>query len=89
MQIQLDQKLETIKELEAKIREDEGLRRKLHNTIQELKGNIRVFCRIRPYIGSEGTEFEGNPTDLPSHFEFQPNNDRSMDISTSRVISNY
>ncbi len=24
------------------------MRRKLHNTIQDLKGNIRVFCRVRP-----------------------------------------
>ena len=23
------------------------------NTIQELKGNIRVFCRVRPLVGSE------------------------------------
>ena len=34
--------------LEAKLREQETLRRALHNTIQELKGNIRVFCRVRP-----------------------------------------
>lgn len=25
-------------------------RRKLYNTIQELKGNIRVFCRVRPVL---------------------------------------
>ncbi len=23
-------------------------RRRLHNAVQELKGNIRVYCRIRP-----------------------------------------
>ena len=31
----------------------ETIRRKLHNTVQELKGNIRVFCRIRPLMPSE------------------------------------
>jgi kinesin family protein C1 len=25
-------------------------RRKLHNNILELKGNIRVFCRVRPFL---------------------------------------
>ncbi|CAN9512579.1 unnamed protein product [Ophioblennius macclurei] len=25
-------------------------RRRLHNTIQELRGNIRVFCRVRPLL---------------------------------------
>ena len=34
--------------LEAKVREAEALRRALHNQIQELKGNIRVFVRVRP-----------------------------------------
>jgi len=28
-------------------------RRKLHNTLQELKGNIRVMCRIRPLLFHE------------------------------------
>eukprot|EP00698_Gefionella_okellyi_P011627 TRINITY_DN3073_c0_g1_i1.p1 TRINITY_DN3073_c0_g1~~TRINITY_DN3073_c0_g1_i1.p1 ORF type:complete len:670 (-),score=189.73 TRINITY_DN3073_c0_g1_i1:154-1944(-) len=37
-----------VSELEQKRREDEVVRRKLHNTIQELKGNIRVYCRVRP-----------------------------------------
>lgn len=31
-----------------KLRKEETLRRKLHNQIQELRGNIRVFCRVRP-----------------------------------------
>jgi len=37
-------------EQERTIREHEGHRRKLHNMVQELKGNIRVYCRVRPAL---------------------------------------
>jgi kinesin family protein C1 len=36
-----------------KLRQEEALRRKLHNQVQELKGNIRVMCRVRPPHDSE------------------------------------
>lgn len=39
-----------------KLRKEETLRRKLHNQVQELKGNIRVFCRVRPTLPSEDAE---------------------------------
>ncbi|KAG4305732.1 hypothetical protein PORY_000642 [Pneumocystis oryctolagi] len=39
-----------------KLREEETLRRKLHNQIQELKGNIRVLCRVRPLLEHEKAE---------------------------------
>ncbi|CAO3567804.1 unnamed protein product [Mortierella alpina] len=42
-----------VQALEQRIREEETIRRRLHNTIQELKGNIRVFCRVRPVSSSE------------------------------------
>lgn len=38
---------------EEKLRAEESLRRKLHNQVQELKGNIRVFCRVRPSLADE------------------------------------
>ena len=47
---------EAIAELESKLRDEESVRRTLHNTIQELKGNIRVFCRVRPVLRDEGSE---------------------------------
>lgn len=42
-------------EATEKLRKEETLRRQLHNTIQELKGNIRVFCRVRPGPSSDGS----------------------------------
>lgn len=51
-----------------KLRAEETLRRKLHNQVQELKGNIRVFCRVRPTLASTETgpakiEFPDTDTD--------------------------
>ncbi|KAL7274944.1 kinesin-like nuclear fusion protein [Rhizina undulata] len=45
--------LEETRVAKEKLRTEEMLRRKLHNQVQELKGNIRVFCRVRPTLGSE------------------------------------
>ncbi|NP_001292799.1 kinesin-related protein11 [Zea mays] len=42
-----------LEEAEQTILEGENLRKKLHNTILELKGNIRVFCRVRPLLPNE------------------------------------
>ncbi|KAK5077652.1 kinesin-like nuclear fusion protein [Lithohypha guttulata] len=39
--------------IEEKLRTEEALRRRLHNQVQELKGNIRVFCRVRPTLSAE------------------------------------
>lgn len=40
-------------EVDEKLRKEESARRKLHNQVQELKGNIRVFCRVRPNLGAD------------------------------------
>jgi kinesin family protein C1 len=62
---QLTQVQQTLKDtktemelLESKLQQEETIRRQLHNTIQELKGNIRVFCRIRPLLENEKEEGE-------------------------------
>lgn len=34
-------------------------RRMLHNQIQELRGNVRVFARVRPFLPSDKTEPAG------------------------------
>jgi kinesin family protein C1 len=40
--------------LEDRLSSAESARRELHNALQELKGNIRVFCRVRPETEGAG-----------------------------------
>ncbi|WWC73102.1 uncharacterized protein I206_107067 [Kwoniella pini CBS 10737] len=44
-----------IAEIEEDLRNAETIRRKLHNQVQELKGNIRVFARVRPALAHESS----------------------------------
>lgn len=39
--------------MEDRLRDSESIRRRLHNTVLELKGNVRVFCRVRPLSKTE------------------------------------
>jgi kinesin family protein C1 len=44
-----------VETLDAKALAEEAVQKKLRNTIQELKGNIRVFCRVRPMLAADTT----------------------------------
>lgn len=52
LETRLQNALRATAEANEKLRTEETLRRKLHNQVQELKGNIRVFCRVRPHLDS-------------------------------------
>ncbi|NXB74795.1 CTK2 protein, partial [Donacobius atricapilla] len=60
-------------EHEERIHVLEMERRRLHNDIQELKGNIRVFCRVRPLLPEEREQQRGLP-----HLHFPPQDPRSL-----------
>ncbi|KAM0682499.1 kinesin-like nuclear fusion protein [Mitosporidium daphniae] len=53
---QLSQEVAALRKLAEELKTDaiegEKLRKRLHNEVQELKGNIRVFCRVRPPLPS-------------------------------------
>ncbi|KAK3836882.1 MAG: P-loop containing nucleoside triphosphate hydrolase protein [Linnemannia gamsii] len=42
------------RQLQQKVKEEEAIRRKLYHAIMDLKGHIRVFCRVRPQGPSDG-----------------------------------
>ncbi|KAI0085806.1 P-loop containing nucleoside triphosphate hydrolase protein [Irpex rosettiformis] len=53
LKLELESERKRVADLESENRAAETLRRKLHNMVQELKGNIRVFCRVRPVLASD------------------------------------
>uniref|UniRef100_A0A8C4N9K9 Kinesin family member C1 n=2 Tax=Eptatretus burgeri TaxID=7764 RepID=A0A8C4N9K9_EPTBU len=59
---QLEELVENLKNENAEkaeqIQSQEMERRRLHNIVQELKGNIRVFCRVRPVLKNEENSLE-------------------------------
>ncbi|KAH7545834.1 hypothetical protein FEM48_Zijuj01G0135800 [Ziziphus jujuba var. spinosa] len=54
---------------ELQVIEGEKLRKKLHNTILELKGNIRVFCRVRPLLPDDNAGTETTVISYPTSTE--------------------
>lgn len=55
MEARLQQAVHSAEESKQKLIKEETLRRILFNQVQELKGNIRVMCRVRPVFNeSEG-----------------------------------
>ncbi len=53
---QLQEALQSARESKEKLIKEETLRRILFNQVQELKGNIRVMCRVRPATETEENE---------------------------------
>ncbi|XP_054619472.1 kinesin-like protein KIFC1 [Dunckerocampus dactyliophorus] len=62
---------DTVARQEDELHAGEMERRRLHNTIQELKGNIRVFCRVRPLVGGG----------LSKHIQLPPADDKAITLA--------
>ncbi|KAH7910196.1 P-loop containing nucleoside triphosphate hydrolase protein [Hygrophoropsis aurantiaca] len=82
--LDLESALRQINELEEEVREGESIRRKLHNLVQELKGNIRVFCRVRPILPSDASPpTPDEPADAGADIAFPDKRDRKEIVMSS------
>jgi kinesin family protein C1 len=64
MESRLQEALKSAEVSKQKLIKEESLRRILFNQVQELKGNIRVMCRVRPVFNS-GAEGESAKISFP------------------------
>jgi kinesin family member C1 len=58
LRARIEERDRRIAELEAQVIKGEQLRRQMHNCIQELRGNIRVYVRTRPFLPGDGQATE-------------------------------
>merc|ERR1719330_622921 len=56
---------EKVAKLEKQLNDGKAERRRMHNVIQELRGNVRVFARIRPYLPGDGVDDDTEPFVVP------------------------
>ncbi|ODV82394.1 kinesin-domain-containing protein [Suhomyces tanzawaensis NRRL Y-17324] len=84
---------EETKRMESRIDQQELARRQLHNKLQELKGNIRVFCRIRPVYSNAPLSIMEVPDDELNEEANQElvltKDDRRSSNSTSKASQSY
>jgi len=64
LHLALEAEQRKVKLLETEVMHVEAARQDLHNRVQELKGNIQVFCHVRPILSSD---LEGG--ELPQEME--------------------
>ena len=60
LRARIEERDNKITDLEEQLFKSEQMRRVMHNRIQELRGNIRVFVRTRPFLPGDG-----NSNDTP------------------------
>uniref|UniRef100_A0A8C8SKX6 Kinesin-like protein n=1 Tax=Pelusios castaneus TaxID=367368 RepID=A0A8C8SKX6_9SAUR len=73
---QVTAQLQIMTQQEERLHQLEMERRRLHNLVQELKGNIRVFCRVRPLLAWEKKMQKGM-----EHLHFPPQDNKALVLS--------
>jgi hypothetical protein len=67
--------------------QERKLRKKIHNRLLEIQGNIRVICRVRPILEVERRSGEDvDVTEVPSEEELYVQRDQQVRAYTLRLF---
>jgi len=75
-----------VESLRRSLQEAEAVRKRMHNTIQDLRGNIRVYCRVRPHaVGSvAGADGDAGAPPAVGFFEDLERRDSAVSLTYER-----
>lgn len=73
------------KELERRYIKEMKLRKRLHNELVDLKGNIRVYCRVRPFISEDGV---GVSSQTPT-IAFDHSDDSVLNVTNKGTVKQF
>eukprot|EP00210_Caulerpa_lentillifera_P009193 g8765.t1 len=62
----LEKNRRIIEELQKRVKKEQEERKKNHNEIQDLQGKIRVYCRVWPFLESDGSQKQMNALSILS-----------------------
>lgn len=68
LKVQISQSKADYSELEGKYKDSMTQRKKLHNIIEDMKGKIRVYCRVRPISQEEKKKGSGSVVNVADEF---------------------
>lgn len=90
LRARIEEREKRIAELESQLLQGEQLRRQMHNAIQELRGNIRVYVRTRPFLPGDKQTNE-SPVDVSPDGEslaiIDRRNGSPLDFKFDKVFS--
>ncbi|XP_006457108.1 hypothetical protein AGABI2DRAFT_229385 [Agaricus bisporus var. bisporus H97] len=86
LKTQLLTRNDVLADLHKELFESEIARRKLHNMVLELKGNIRVFCRVRPILPSDTSSSSSSPKDIAAEITY-PEDSKSIQLHSSTTTA--
>lgn len=82
----IDQLGKMVDEITTKYKREYKMRRDLFNQLQELKGNIRVYVRVRPVLSSDGPTVPSVSCDLSEVSVSDPNTKKTHKFEFERAF---
>ncbi|XP_028405341.1 kinesin-like protein KIFC3 [Dendronephthya gigantea] len=73
------------KDLERRYIKEMKLRKRLHNELVDLKGNIRVYCRVRPFISEDGVRASSQNSTI----SFDHSDDSVLSVDNKGTVKHF